>query len=111
MPTGCRRRQVGWGYNTASSRVGKGSLLNLLVRLRWVVAAGILACCVTPAFAQCQMCYESAKGAPKDGQKALSRAILVLLVPPLSAMTLGVGAAFRYGKKRDQAINADHDRG
>jgi hypothetical protein len=59
-----------------------------------------------PVFSQCQMCYESAKGAPKDGQRALSRAILVLLVPPLSAMTLGVGAAFRYGKKRDQAINA-----
>ena len=55
-----------------------------------------------PALAQCQMCYESAKGAPKDGQRALSRGILVLLVPPLGAMTLGVGAAFRYGQKRDR---------
>jgi len=72
-------------------------------KIRWVVLAGILGLVTAPAFAQgCQMCYESAKGAPKEGQRALSRAILVLLVPPLGAMTLGVGAAFRYGKRRDQ---------
>ena len=76
---------------------------NLWSRLRWIAVTLILASTVTPALAQgCQMCYESAKGAPKDGQRALSRAILVLLVPPLGAMTIGVGFAFRYGKQRDQ---------
>ena len=47
------------------------------------------------------MCYSTAKATSKDGQKALSKGVVVLLLPPLGFMTLGVWAAFRYGKKRD----------
>jgi len=78
---------------------------------RWLLLSllgFVLALMTAPAFAQgCIMCYESAKGAPKDGQRALSRAILILLVPPLGAMTVGVGCAFRYGRQRDREKEAE----
>lgn len=56
-----------------------------------------------PAIAQgCAMCYATAKATPKDGQLALNHAILVMVVPPIGAITLGVGAVVRYSKKRDR---------
>jgi hypothetical protein len=55
-----------------------------------------------PAFSQgCAMCYSSAVAASKDGQKAISRGVIVLVLPPAGFMTLGVALAYRYGKKRD----------
>ncbi len=48
------------------------------------------------------MCYSSAAALTKEGQNAISRGVLVLLLPPVGFMTLGAGMAVRYSKKRDQ---------
>jgi hypothetical protein len=72
-------------------------------KIRIAVLGALLALCTAPAFAQgCAMCYQTVKGAPKEAQRTLNRAILVMLVLPLGTMTLGVGAAFRYSKRRDR---------
>ena len=59
-----------------------------------------------PAFGQgCAMCYSTAAAASKDGQHAINRAVIVLLVPPVGFMTVGIGMAVRYSKKRDEESN------
>jgi hypothetical protein len=59
-----------------------------------------------PAFSQgCSMCYSTAKATSQEGQRAISKGVLVLLVPPLGFMTLGIALAFRYSKKRDHEQN------
>ena len=80
-------------------------------RLRRAAVLGVvLLLWAVPTFAQgCAMCYSSAAAASKDGQMALSRAVEVLVAPPLGVMTLGVGLALRYGRKRDQEQNRDDD--
>ncbi len=68
------------------------SIFPLLVFFLWAA----------PAFSQgCAMCYSSAVAASKDGQRAISRGVIVLVLPPTGFMTLGVALAYRYGKKRD----------
>ena len=72
------------------------------MKLRATLLAAFLLLWAAPAFSQaCSMCYSTAKATSKDGQRAISRGVVVLLLPPLGFMTLGVWAAFQYGKKRD----------
>jgi len=56
-----------------------------------------------PALAQgCAMCYSAGQATSKDGQRAINKAVLVLLIPPVGFMTLGIWMAQRYAEKRDQ---------
>jgi hypothetical protein len=73
------------------------------MRLRIAQVALLAAFWAAPAFGQgCAMCYSSASGTTLQGKQALSRAVLILLVPPVGLMTFGMAVAFRYGKKRDR---------
>ena len=75
-----------------------------------LMLALILALCAAPAVAQsCAMCYQTVKGTPKEAQRAINRAIIVMVLPPVGAMTLGVGCAIRYGKRRDEENENDSE--
>ena len=77
-------------------------------KLTTVVLGALLMLSAAPALAQgCAMCYSTAKATSKEGQRAITRGVIILAIPPLSVMTLGVGLAFRYGRKRDQDQERD----
>ncbi len=73
------------------------------MRTRLYAAVLLVGLAAMPAFGQgCAMCYSSAKGASAKSQKALSRAVLVLLVPTLTLMSGIVGIGYGYSRIRDR---------
>jgi hypothetical protein len=75
------------------------------MKLRLATLAFLVALWTAPAWAQsCAMCYSTARALNKEGQNAITRGVVVLLAPPIGFMTIGVGLALRYGKKRDQEV-------
>jgi hypothetical protein len=73
------------------------------MKLRLAILGLLVVLWAAPAFAQsCAMCYSTARAVTKEGQNAITRGVVVLLAPPIGFMTIGVGLALRYGKKRDE---------
>jgi hypothetical protein len=78
------------------------------MKLRLAILGFALALWAAPAFAQgCAMCYTSALGADPKSQKALSKAVVVLLIPPVGMMSILIGAGFLYARKRDQRVEEE----
>lgn len=69
--------------------------------LGFVLLSGAL--WTVPALAQsCAMCRANAKATPKEAQRAINRAILVMVMPPIGAVTLGTSLIVRYARRRDE---------
>ncbi|MGP0020396.1 MAG: hypothetical protein ACLPHP_17625 [Candidatus Sulfotelmatobacter sp.] len=82
--------------------------MKLARSFRLAVLLLVLALWTAPAFSQgCAMCNANAKATPKEGQRALNRAIFVMLAPPVAIMIFGFGFAMRYGKRRDRENDSE----
>jgi hypothetical protein len=63
----------------------------------------MLALWTAPAWAQgCAMCRANAKATPKEGQRAINRAIFLMILPPIGAVTVGTTLIVRYARSRDR---------
>ena len=81
----------------------------MIRRLKKFAPLAILLAASLPGWAQCALCYQSASQAGQRSQRALSHAVIFLLVPPVTMMVGLVGVAFRYGKKRDDDQSQSRD--
>jgi hypothetical protein len=72
------------------------------MKRRLLILTVVLLGWTAPVLAQgCAMCYSSAQATSRDGQRAIHKAVIVLLIPPVGFMTLGIWMAQRYARKRD----------
>jgi hypothetical protein len=72
------------------------------MKLRAAILAVTLLLPNLPAAAQCAMCYQSAAGAGQKAQTALTRGVLMLLVPPVGMMAAFVGFAVHRARREDR---------
>ncbi len=79
-----------------------------MMRSRLSMLILLLALSAAPAFGQgCVMCYTSAKGASNNGQAAITRGVVTLLLPPVGLMLGLVGFAFCYSRNGHERETAD----
>ncbi|PYT76001.1 MAG: hypothetical protein DMG40_27075 [Acidobacteria bacterium] len=59
-------------------------------------------CVAPPALSQgCAMCSSYVSASTKAGQRAVNKAVLLLLIPAAGFMSGGMVMAYRYSRKRD----------
>ena len=72
------------------------------MKLRLVLLALLLFLSAAPAFSQgCAMCSSYVEASSKGGQRAINKAVLLLLIPAAVFMSGGMAMAYRYSRKRD----------
>ncbi len=73
------------------------------MKLRVSILLLWLALWATPAWSQgCALCSTAASAAGAKAQKALSRGVLILLIPPTAVMLGLIGIVFRQRRSRNQ---------